>query len=96
MLATRVLQKEGAFYFIAYKASEVLDRVSFSSRYYFEGEQIEADDGVERRAQLVRHVGEELRLMPVGRFNLPALFLDLAEQPGVLDRQHGLGREGFQ
>src|SRR5213594_1106281 len=44
MLATRVLQKEGAFYFIAYKASELLDRVSFSSRYYFEGEQIEADE----------------------------------------------------
>src|ERR1051325_6892543 len=44
MLATRVLQKEGTFYFIAYKASELLDRVSFSSRYYFEGEQIEADE----------------------------------------------------
>src|SRR6266571_2188273 len=44
MLATRVLQKEGAFYFIAYKATELLDRVSFSSRYYFEGEQIEADE----------------------------------------------------
>ena len=44
MLATRVLQKEGTFYFIAYKAAELLDRVSFSSRYYFEGEQIDADE----------------------------------------------------
>jgi DGQHR domain-containing protein len=44
MLATRVLQNEGAFYFIAYKAAELLDQVSFSSRYYFEGEQIEADE----------------------------------------------------
>ena len=44
MLATRVLQKEGAFYFIAYKATELLDRVSFSSRYYFEGEEIPADE----------------------------------------------------
>jgi DGQHR domain-containing protein len=44
MLATRVLQKEGAFYFIAYKAAELLDQVSFSSRYYFEGEQIAADE----------------------------------------------------
>lgn len=44
MLATRVLQKEGTFYFIAYKAAELLDRVSFSSRYYFEGEQIEPDE----------------------------------------------------
>jgi DGQHR domain-containing protein len=44
MLATRVLQKEGTFYFIAYPAAELLDRVNFSSRYYFEGEHIEADE----------------------------------------------------
>jgi DGQHR domain-containing protein len=44
MLATRVLQKEGAFYFIAYPAAQLLDRVNFSSRYYFEGEHIEADE----------------------------------------------------
>ena len=44
MLATRVLQKEGTFYFIAYKAADLLEKVSFSSRYYFEGEQIEADE----------------------------------------------------
>jgi len=44
MLATRVLQKEGAFYFIAYPAAALLDRVNFSSRYYFEGEHIEADE----------------------------------------------------
>ena len=46
--------------------------------------------------KLVRHVGEELRLVAVGGFDLAALVLDLAEQPGVLDRQHGLGGEGFQ
>src|ERR1043166_10021171 len=44
MLATRIVQKEGTFYFIAYKAADLLDRVSFTSRYYFEGEQIEAED----------------------------------------------------
>ena len=44
MLATRIVQKEGTFYFIAYKATDLLDRVSFTSRYYFEGEQIEADE----------------------------------------------------
>jgi DGQHR domain-containing protein len=44
MLATRVLQKEGTFYFIAYPAAALLDRVNFSSRYYFEGEHIEADE----------------------------------------------------
>jgi len=44
MLATRILQKEGAFYFVAFKAADLLDHVSFSSRYYFEGERIEADE----------------------------------------------------
>ena len=44
MLATRVLQKEGTFYFIPFKATDLLDRVSFSSRYYFEGEEIAADE----------------------------------------------------
>ena len=33
----------------------------------------EADDRVERRAQLMGHVGEEFRLVPVRRFDLPAL-----------------------
>ena len=44
MLATRIVQKEGIFYFIAYKATDLLDRVNFTSRYYFEGEHIEADE----------------------------------------------------
>ena len=45
MLVTRIVQKEGTFYFIAYKAADLLDRVSFTSRYYFEGESIEAETG---------------------------------------------------
>ncbi|HXG50406.1 MAG TPA: DGQHR domain-containing protein [candidate division Zixibacteria bacterium] len=44
MLATRVVQKEGAFYFVAYKAPDLLERVRFTSRYYFEGEEIEAEE----------------------------------------------------
>jgi DGQHR domain-containing protein len=44
MLATQVRQKEGTFYFIAYKASDLLDRVRFTSRYYYEGERIEAEE----------------------------------------------------
>ena len=44
MLVTRIVQKEGIFYFIAYKATDLLDRVNFTSRYYFEGEHIEADE----------------------------------------------------
>ena len=33
----------------------------------------EADDGVERRAQFVRHVGEKFRLVPVRGLDLTAL-----------------------
>lgn len=40
MLATRIRQKEGTFYFIAYKAVDLLEKVRFTSRYYFEGEEI--------------------------------------------------------
>ena len=43
MLATRITQKEGILYFVAFKAADLLDHVSFS-RYYFEGERIEADE----------------------------------------------------
>jgi DGQHR domain-containing protein len=44
MLATRIRQKEGTFYFIPYKATDLLDRLRFTSRYYFEGESIEAEE----------------------------------------------------
>ncbi len=44
MLATRIVQKEGTFYFAAVKAAELLEKVRFTSRYYFEGEEIAADD----------------------------------------------------
>jgi DGQHR domain-containing protein len=40
MLATRITQKEGIFYFIAYNAGDLLEKVRFTSRYYFEGEEI--------------------------------------------------------
>ena len=51
----------------------------------------EPDDGVEGRAQLVRHVGEELRLVVAGRLDLGTLVRDLMEEAGVLYRQCGLG-----
>src|SRR2546425_3313377 len=56
----------------------------------------EANDGVKRRAQLVRHVGEELALMLAGLLELPALVLDLAEQSRILDGQGRLRRERLQ
>ena len=56
----------------------------------------DADDGIERGAQLVAHVGEELRLVLARLRKLPALLLDLVEQPRVLDGQHRLRRERLQ
>ncbi len=49
-----------------------------------------AEDGVERRAQLVAHVGQELGFVPARLRQLAALLLDLSEQPRILDRQHRL------
>jgi DGQHR domain-containing protein len=40
MFATQVRQKDSVFYFAAYPAQALLDRVRFISRYYGEGEQI--------------------------------------------------------
>ncbi len=50
----------------------------------------EADDGVERRAQLVGHVGEELGLVPVGDLELLGLLAQLLEEAHVLDGDHRL------
>lgn len=41
MLATRIRQKDGIFYFASCPAGEILHKVRFISRYYGEGEQIE-------------------------------------------------------
>src|SRR5438034_2892111 len=40
MLATRVKQKESTFYFVAYRTADLLEKVKFTSRYYFEGEEL--------------------------------------------------------
>src|SRR5216117_2927828 len=47
MLATRIRQKSGTFYFVSFKAKDILTRVRFTSRFYFEGETIEADADTE-------------------------------------------------
>ncbi len=56
----------------------------------------EADDGIERRAQLMGHVGEELGLVLVGLRELAPLLLDLAEQTRIVNRERGLGGEGAE
>src|ERR1700752_5205726 len=43
MLSTRIRQKDGIFYFVSFKARDILHRVKFTSRFYFEGETIEAE-----------------------------------------------------
>jgi len=44
MLATQVRQKDSVFYFVAYPAKALLERVRFISRYYGEGEQIAPEE----------------------------------------------------
>src|SRR5262249_18703612 len=55
-----------------------------------------AEDGIERRTQLVAHVGEELRLVLARQLQLSALFLDFVEQVGVFDCKHRLCGERLQ
>ena len=55
MLATQIRQKEGMFYFVSFKAQDVLSRVRFTSRFYFEGETIEAE--AERDDPIARFIG---------------------------------------
>ena len=56
----------------------------------------EADHGVERCAQLVRHAGEELRLVAADDLQLDGLAFELAEQAGVEDGERRLAGERLQ
>src|SRR6516164_5311116 len=53
------------------------------------------EDRVQRRSQLVAHIGEELGFVLTGERQLLALIGNLAEQPRVLDRQYRLARQGL-
>jgi DGQHR domain-containing protein len=44
MLATQIRQKDGVFYFVAYPAEDILERVRFISRFYGEGQQIAPEE----------------------------------------------------
>ena len=44
MLATQIRQKDSVFYFVAYPAEALLKKVRFISRYYMEGDTIEAEE----------------------------------------------------
>src|SRR5437667_6716729 len=43
MIATRIRQKDGIFYFVSVRVRGFLNRVKFASPFYFEGETIEAE-----------------------------------------------------
>src|SRR5690349_18585410 len=55
----------------------------------------DADDSVQRRAQLMAHIGEELRLVLACLRKLTALFMNFVEQPHVLNGDCGLVSESF-
>src|SRR3954454_793620 len=50
-----------------------------------------AEDSIERRAQLMTHIGKKLRFVLARVRELPAFVLDLVEQARVLDCEHRLG-----
>ena len=55
---------------------------------------VKPDDGVERRAQLVAHAGEELRLVPAERFELLVEPPELLAHPVHVVRQVRPARRG--
>ena len=54
----------------------------------------DADDRVERGAQLMAHIGKKLRLVLARLGELTALILDFIEQPHVLERNNRLVGKG--
>jgi len=56
----------------------------------------EPDDGVQRRAQLVRHVGEELRFVLARDLELDAPLLELPVEAGVDNGERGLASERLE
>ena len=57
MLATQIRQKDGTFYFVAYPALDLLERVRFISRFYDEGEKIAAEE-VEVHDELAAYIAK--------------------------------------
>jgi DGQHR domain-containing protein len=58
MLATQVRQKDSVFYFAAYRAEDLLDRVRFISRFYSEGERSLAPDEVESDDEVAHFIAK--------------------------------------
>ena len=58
MLATQVRQKDSVFYFAAYPAEDLLERVRFISRFYAEGERSLAPDEAQEGDEVARFIGK--------------------------------------
>ncbi|MGH7437856.1 MAG: hypothetical protein ACRENE_19430, partial [Polyangiaceae bacterium] len=91
MLATQVRQKDSVFYFAAYRAEDLLDRVRFISRFYAEGEkslapdQAQADDEVAGFISKIEHTDAAFqREMSRGKVAAIRNFYDTAvSQPPI-------------
>jgi DGQHR domain-containing protein len=58
MLATQVRQKDSVFYFAAYPAEDLLDRVRFISRFYSEGEKSLAPEEADAGDEVAHFIGK--------------------------------------
>ncbi len=58
MLATQVRQKDSVFYFAAYPAEDLLDRVRFISRFYAEGERSLAPEEADAGDEVAHFIGK--------------------------------------
>jgi len=58
MLATQVRQKDSVFYFAAYPAEDLLDKVRFISRFYAEGERSLAPEEGDRDDEVAHFIGK--------------------------------------
>jgi DGQHR domain-containing protein len=58
MLATQVRQKDSVFYFAAYPAEDLLDRVRFISRFYAEGEKSLAPEEAESGDEVAHFIAK--------------------------------------
>ena len=58
MLATQIRQKDSVFYFCAYPAEDLLDKVRFISRFYAEGAPSLAGEGAEQDDEVAQFISK--------------------------------------
>src|SRR3954466_1891291 len=90
MQATQIRQKDGVFYFVSYRAKELLAKVRFISRFYGEGEEIapsrvsEDDDIAQFISKIERNAQAFQRPVPRGKVQQLKNFYETAvSQPPI-------------